>query len=266
MIARFILPLLLLAAAAPAAPGRDVAGNRMLALVAVKGPAWFAAKEGERSALRCTPDRRRCMRVVQADKDWAVEIYDGVPTKPEPAVRIAITGEAEPYYVAPWQHIVEEANGHWLVGALTTQTTGYSGGGASNETLTLYDLAPGANADPPEVLNTLIGGSVMIHACFSERDMKQRAGACHDLYEFTCALTLDPATRSGRPRFRLATKARTYPGSLIRADDNTPKRMTKRNLAWARDPACSYTRTLAWNGTTYAPDRPVPECSDYLTL
>lgn len=29
----------------------------MVALVAVKGLAWFAAKGDERSALRCTPDR-----------------------------------------------------------------------------------------------------------------------------------------------------------------------------------------------------------------
>ena len=48
--------------------------------------------------------------------------------------------------------------------------------------LTLYAAAPGV-AEPPPLLTVPNGGSVMIRACFGERDMRQRAGACHDLYD-----------------------------------------------------------------------------------
>lgn len=262
---RLALPLLLLAAAAPAAPVRDGAGNWILALVPVKGPAWFAAKEDVQSEMRCTADRRRCVRVVRIDKDSTVEIYDGVPTTPEPAVRIAVTGEAEPYRVMPWTQIVEQVDGHWLVGTLTTQSAYYSGGRASNVTLTLYEVAAGV-AEPPAVLDTLVSGSVMIRACFSETDMRDRAGACHDEYEFRGTLTLDPATSSGRPRFRLVTAARAYPRGVTRDGDNSGTRLTRRDLVWTRDPACSYARLFAWTGKAYAPDRAEPDCSQYLVL
>lgn len=264
-LATLVLPLALVGAAAPA-PTRDAAGNRLIALTPVKGPAWFAAKDDERSALVCTPDRQRCVRAVKADKDWALEVYDRVPAKPEPAVTIAITGEAEPNYLVPWTHIVAQPDGHWLVGAELTQSAYYSGGGASNTTLTLYDVAPGATTEPPAVLSTLVGGSVMIRACFGERDTRDRAGACHDRYDFNGTLTIDPANRADRPRFRIVTAARTYPGRLFRNDDNTQKRLTKRGLTWVRDPVCSYTRTFAWTGKEYAPDRPEPDCSQYLAL
>lgn len=44
------------------------------------------------------------------------------------------------------------------------------------------------------------------------------------------------------------------------------KRLTKRGLIWARDPVCSYTRLLSWKGAGYVPDRPLPDCSEYLVL
>ena len=98
----------------------------------------------------------------------------------------------------------------------------------------------------------------MIRACFGERDMRTRAGACHDLYEFSGALTLDAATRPGGPRFRLATRARTFPGRIGREDDNSAKRLTKRELVWARDPVCSYARLLSWRDPVGS--RPTGHC------
>ena len=265
MLARLALPLIAIAAAAPVAPVRDVAGNRMVALAAFRGPAWFAAKDGVRSAMRCTADRRWCARVVQAGRDFTVELYDRLPPTPRPMAAIAIAGD-DHTHVALWPHLVIQADGSMLVGAAVTQSTYYSGGAASTTDLTLYVATPGVT-EPPPLLSVPSGGSVMIRACFGERDMRARAGACHDLYEFSGALTLDPATRFGRPRFRLATRARTFPGRIGREDDNSAKRLTKRGLVWARDPGCSYARLLSWRDPVgYAPDRPLPECGDYLTL
>ena len=265
-LARLALPLIAIAASAPVAPPRDVAGNRMAALVAVKGPGWFAAKDGVRSAMRCTADRHWCARVVQVEHDFTVELYDRVPAAPRPMAEIAIAGD-DHIDVALWPHLVVQADGRVLVGAEVTHSTYYSGGAASTTDLTLYAATPGVT-EPSPLLSAPTGGSVMIRACFGERDMRERAGACQDLYEFTGTLTIDAATLAGRPRFRLVTRARTFPGRIGRDNDNSAKRLTKRGLVWARDPACSVTRLFSWSDKPagYAPDRPLPECSDYLSL
>lgn len=208
LVARLALPLVLLAAAQV----RDVAGNRLVALTVVKGPAWFAAKDGERSALRCAADRRLCVRVVHEGQDWTLELYDHLPAAPNPTTRIAIVTDGQISFVALWPNAVRQADGHVLVGAQVTQSTYYSGGGASNTALTLYDVM-GGTAEPQAVLDVSIGGSAMIRACSSELDRRMRAGACHDQYDFTGTLTLDPVTRAGHPRFRLTTIARTFPGA-----------------------------------------------------
>jgi hypothetical protein len=101
----------------------------------------------------------------------------------------------------------------------------------------------------------------------SDRAVRGRRGACSDRYEFAARLTLDPATRAGRPRFLFAARARTYPGRRVLAEDSTtapPLRPS--DLVWAADPACSYRRRIALDsaGADYVPDEPLPDCSDYL--
>jgi hypothetical protein len=149
---------------------------------------------------------------------------------------------------------------------LRIRSTGYSGGGASATRLTLLRFAPGAEGLAP-VLETPLGGSAMIRACFGRRDERNRAGACHDQYELVGNLTLDSANAGARPRFLLTTRARTYPGRLDRnADSTAAPPLRRRDLVWAADPACTYTRMFAFDAAAggYAPDRPLPDCDQYL--
>src|SRR3546814_5831390 len=68
----------------------------------------------------------------------------------------------------------------------------YSGGGGSASQLHLLELdgAPAAPALGGEVLVVPWEASLMIRACFSEEDMKDRLEACHDEYDFGATLAV----------------------------------------------------------------------------
>jgi hypothetical protein len=55
---------------------------------------------------------------------------------------------------------------------------------------------------------------------------------------------------------------------VIRTGDSRARgRLTRRDLVWWRDPACSYARRFAPDAAGhYAPDAPLPACSDYLDI
>ena len=261
-----IFSVLVLAGAIAAAPqhrpaaNADGAGNRMLAFSA---PAARGAADP--FAPHCTADRHWCARLSGAEGEgiWRLELSEGAG----PARRFDVAGpHDEESEFAIWPRIVVEASGTVLVGVEATRMTGYSGGGASATRLVLVRAEPGAGP-LHRVLDLPLRAMKDIRACFGPRDMRHRRGACSDQYEFAATLALDPATRAGRPHFLYSARARTYPGHVSTSSDSTtapPLRPS--DLRWWHDPVCSYRRRVAFDPAAgaYRPDRPLPECGDYL--
>ena len=263
-----ILAPFLLMFAAVEQPAADPAGNSIEPLRAERQAPPASGAE-PLPATVCTTARRWCATVRRDGESgpWALLIYpQGRGARGEPVRHRLEPGEEEADEVSVWPFLVREADGALLVGIKYYRRTMYSGGGAGVERLQLLRLA--GDAVPVPVLETPIGASAMVRACFSEEDMRQRAEACHDEYEFNGSLTLDPATAAGRPRFILTARARTYPGRVSRDEDSAERPpLRRRDLIWWRDPACSYTRRFAPDGAGhYAPDAPLPACSDYLDI
>jgi len=263
----FALPLLLsLVAAAPhrpAAPAAaaDGAGNRMAAF-----PPMSLPRPGDRPdpfVMHCSAEHW-CARMAQdqTGRGWSIGVGHGAGMP----MRADIEEGDEESEFAIWPHIVIEAGGAVLVGVEARRSTGYAGGGASGTRLILYRAEAGGGALHP-VLDLPIGAAKDIRACFDSADRRHRLGACSDQYEFDGMLTLDPATRTGRPHFIYAARARTYPGRRSTDSDSTTAPPLRRSdLRWWTDPGCTYSRRFAFdpreNG--YVPDRPLPACTDYL--
>lgn len=159
-------------------------------------------------------------------------------------------------------------HGDLLIGLRSTTSTPYSGGGAQATRLHLLHLSlqygsPRLNG---EVVDVPLSSNVLIRACFSEADMRQRAGACHDEYRSGAAITLTGAVADGMPVLGYAIVAESYPGGVSRQEDSLAKgRLRKSDLVWSRDEACSFETTFAFNPTTrrYEASEPGPDCSDY---
>lgn len=248
-----------------AVPGADGAGNRIEPLAAMPQPRATGADPVP--ATLCTAGRGWCATVRRDGESgpWALLISDRGPQ--DAPRRLALPEAAEDETeLSVWPSLVREADGTLLVGIIYYRRTMYSGGGAGAGRLRLLRLAGGAA--PTAVLEAPIEASSSVRACFSRADMRARLQACHDEYDFTGTLTLDPATAAGRPRFILTTVARTYPGRLSRDADSTRRpALRRRDLVWWRDPACSFTRHFAPDSAGhYAPDQPLPACSDYLDI
>jgi hypothetical protein len=253
------------ATAAVAQPVVDDAGNRMAALPAVDHVPSEQAQQ--RSTLHCTAARDVCLRAWRAADDgvWSLDVHDRVPAGANvaPTRRIAPPPGDNPgrESYAIWPHVIREASGALLIGALRNRSEGFSGGGAGMTQLVLLRLGS-AHAEPVEVLTVQTGYSAMIRACFSEEDYRSR-GACHDEYELTGTIRLAPAAAGGRPRLTLVTRARSFPRGA-RAEQEQ-RRIRRSDLVWEPDPACSYRRSFSFNPTSgrYEPDRALPECSSY---
>jgi len=169
--------------------------------------------------------------------------------------------------VSIWPVWTRLAGGGALVGLIDERRTMYSGGGASASTLTLYRLLPGS--DPSIMLELPWEASSMIRACFSERDFRQRAGACHDEYKFITQLSIAPGGAGGMPVLRYETEATSFPGAVSRTADSLAARpLKRRDLIHVINDRCSLTRLFRFDPGTgrYAPDAPLPDCSDYTDL
>lgn len=151
-----------------------------------------------------------------------------------------------------------------LAGVETQVNAMYSGGGATSTTLHLIAFLSGQL--PFEVLHVPQRAHMMIRACFSERDMKQRAGACHDEYSFDANFTLTGTSTAGMPVLRYRSKATSFPGSVSRSKDSLAGRpLHKRDIVTATDPRCSYQKLYRFTpeARSYVADTPPPDCSDY---
>ncbi|MFN7109527.1 MAG: hypothetical protein ACK4MY_15005, partial [Brevundimonas sp.] len=165
----------------------------------------------------------------------------------------------------PWTGLVRLADGGFLAGVEAGASSMYSGGGGQASELRLYRLdAAGAAGDAP-VLTVPIRGSLMIRACFSEADMKQRAGACHDEYSFDATLKTAGGS-DALPMLDYEAVATAFPRGVSRSEDSLEDApLTKADLVAEQDPKCSYQRRFVFDAAAgvYQPDRPLPDCSDY---
>lgn len=255
---------LLFAALAGLAQAADDAGNRAETLTPVK-----AVAEGDPQPMLCNAAKDVCA-IVRTNEEHGnradLEIYDR-PDGAAPIANLGLEGEIEPTRYRVWPGIVRLADGTLLVGAEENGFNGYSGGGGSATTLRLFRLdRRKADMPMPEIFTTVISAGISIRACFGERDMKDRRGACHDEYDFDAVLALDPVSTNGMPRLSKTTVATTYPGDVSRNEDSLAKgRLRKSDLVHKRREDCSYRRIFTFDpkSASYQPDSPEPDCSEF---
>lgn len=211
-------------------------------------------------------------RACTADGAWCVGLVQDEEPVVRPIVRAA--GALSPGLEAsdgavetfqPWVRLARLPGGDFLAGVEVGLSSMYSGGGGQATELRLYRLDANGDAGEAPVLTVPLRGSLMIRACFSEEDMKQRAGACHDEYVFEATLTA--AGEAGdMPVFDYVTTATAYPRGASRSEDSLEKPPLKpADLVTVRDPKCSYSRRFTFDAVAgeYRPDSALPDCSDY---
>ncbi len=253
-----LLPLLIAAAQAPAVPDPIV-----IALVAGEG------------GRQCLPDKSLCLdlpAVAEAGGSVKAASPSGeandlsLPFVPNDGETLSLW----PHLIAvPTHEGAAPESRQYLMGVIATQSAMYSGGGGSGSRLHLLslDTTPSSTRLGDEVLDVVWDSSLMIRACFSEADIKDRREACHDEYSFTGTLAGRSAEAGEWPVLTYRSVATAYPRTSRRSQDNSELRLTAADLVRETDPACSYERTLRYNPATsrYEMDRPAPDCSDYTT-
>jgi hypothetical protein len=253
--------ILALATATPALPQADLSGNRLEALTQRSD---LMKQDGP--PLLCTADAKWCAEISRdVDSDESeLHVFKGLPPSDQPLIHALTKTDDEDF--ALWPKIIRLADGGLMIGVEHQARTSYSGGGGSASTLELIRV----NLADPEagktVLTLPIAASLMIRACFSEKDQDLRRGACHDEYGFGAELALDPKTAAGPPRLVVETEATAFPAGSSRDGDSTTRgRLRKSDLVTAHDPVCSYRRIMTLDPKTdvYAPDTPAPNCEAY---
>jgi len=263
-----MLLTLLLAAAQPAADTAPASIPRMVELVA------------KDDGTHCLPDGQICFALPSvADADGLptdlVVSFPGSGDHEKTVIPLpAIAGEAQALQL--WPHAVwvrggDQADGRegleMLVGVIGEQRAMYSGGGGSGSRLHLlrFGMAPHAIALGGEVLDVVWNSSLMIRACFSEQDAKDRLDACHDEYEYKAVLKPGPDDGGELPSLTYRSFATAYPQTSRRSEDNSGQKLKLGDLAHWKDAECSYERVLRHNPATgrYEMDRPAPDCSVY---
>ncbi|KQO19668.1 hypothetical protein [Acidovorax sp. Leaf78] len=228
------------------------------------------------AAVGCTPDKL-CVEIAPSERgcegqacpngaadgtDVSLQLPGGQGDPAHMLYRIAGLPSADAY-ARLWPKLIRFKGG-LLVGVQMEERAMYSGGGASATTLHLIAFVP--DQSPFEVLRVPQSSSATIRACFSERHMKQRAGACHDEYNFDATLVLTQASAAGWPVLRYRSKATSFPGHVSRSKDSLAARpLRQRDLVTVTDPRCSYQRLFRFTpqARAYVPDTPAPDCTDY---
>ena len=163
-----------------------------------------------------------------------------------------------------WPKLIRLADGGFIAGVETRMSTGYSGGGGSATELRLFRVAAGQTPSAP-ILTLPIKGDLLIRACFSEADMEKRREACHDEYGFTGNLEIE-ALDGAMPALTYSTNAWAFPRGASRDEDSTTRGpLTTADLVRETDRTCSFRRRFLFDARTraYAPDRLLPDCSNY---
>jgi hypothetical protein len=259
---------ILLAAAQPAADTAPAAPSRMVELIAREG------------GQQCLPDGQICFELSEgADAgegpaDLLLSFPGSGDTEKTPLPLPAFAGE--PQGLRLWPRVVSVRSGdegdgqqglEMLVGVIAEQRAMYSGGGGTGSRLHLlrFGMAPHAIGLTGEVLDVDWDSALMIRACFSEQDAKDRLDACHDEYEYKAVLKPGPDDGGELPSLTYRSFATAYPQTSRRSEDNSGQKLKPSDLANWKDPECSYERVLRYNGATgrYEMDRPAPDCSVY---
>lgn len=214
----------------------------------------------------CTSDRRWCVLLAEPDEAGVIRPVlrsageAGTASYPPP-------GESFPEEShAVWPALVILEDGSFLAGVETRTTTSYSGGGGSATGLRLFHVSADGTAGAEPVLDVPVRASLMIRACFSEKDMRRRRGACQDEYSFSGRVGVAPSPAAGRPILTYTTEAWAFPRGVSRFGDSTQMRALRQDdMVRQRDAPCSFTRRFRFDATAgaYRPDSPLPECSDY---
>lgn len=220
-------------------------------------------------------------QVCTSDRTWCATLADDEAGQPELRITAGPTRQSLPLPALSesggfdttsrhlWPQLVSAGAGSYLVGVITEEHTAYSGGGAYASTLTLYRV--GAGSGIAAVLVVPWDSGSLIRACFSERDYRQRAGACHDEYTFTATLTA-AGDRNGNepPELHYRTTATSFPGRVSRqADSLAAGRLRRSDLVRVKNPECSFSRSFRFDRASraYQPDRPLPaDCTDFTEL
>lgn len=263
-----MLLTMLLAVAQSAPDVAPAARPRMVKLVA------------KDDGAHCLPDGKICFSLPSDEESDAlpanlVVSFPGSDDDEKTVLPLpAVTGE--PQALRLWPHAVwvrggNEADGRegleMLVGVIGEQRAIYSGGGGSGSRLHLlrFGMAPHAIGLGGEVLDVVWDGSLMIRACFSEQDARDRLDACHDEYAFKAILKPGPDDGGELPTLTYRSFATAYPQTSRRSEDNSGQKLKPGDLAQWKDPECSYERVLRFNNATgrYEMDRPAPDCSVY---
>jgi hypothetical protein len=216
------------------------------------------APAGDMAGRLCSDDRRWCVVPPEAEDGT---LYVDVGTKGESYWSLP-EGDGSAYRLVP--AIAPLKAGSALLLMEASRSVGYSGGGGDFKTWVVLHVAPDGAITP--ALRAPISGSLMIRACFSDKDMEQRLDACHDEYEMTGTIALRD-NGAAMPSIRYVTGARFFPRTIRRGVDSLSlPPLKKEDLVWAADPACSYDRTFTWDQANgqYASSAPLPDCSEYL--
>lgn len=263
-----MLLTMLLAAAQPAADAAPTSNPRMVELVA------------KDDGAHCLPDGQICF-ALPSEADTAglpanlVISFPGSGDAEKTVLPLpVIAGEPQTLRLWPqavWVRSGDEGDGRqgleMLVGVIGEQRAMYSGGGGTGSRLHLlrFGMAPHAIGLTGEVLDVDWDSALMIRACFSEQDAKDRLDACHDEYEYKAVLKPGPDDGGELPSLTYRSFATAYPQTSRRSEDNSGQKLKPSDLADWKDPECSYERVLRYNGATgrYEMDRPAPDCSSY---
>ena len=260
-----MLLTMLLAAAQPAADTAPAAADPHIV--------DLTAGEG---GQHCLPDGQLCLKLSGNPGAGAVPTnlilaFDN----PEKISLPLPVFSGNPKVLRLWPHVVkvrggDGANGGkgFLVGVVSEQRATYSGysDAARLHLLRLVEV-PHAIGIIGEVLDVVWNSSLMIRACFSEQDAKDRLDACHDEYEFKAVLKPGPDDGGELPSLTYRSFATAYPQTSRRTEDNSGQKLKLSDLAHWKDAECSYQRVLRHNPATgrYEMDRPAPDCSVYTT-
>ncbi len=259
------LPLLL--AAAPPAPAPPAAAPDPVVIALVAG------EDGR----QCLPDHSLCLDVPGDAESNDNGLMLTAPDTGKTDDLALPFGRDDGQTLRLWPHLVvlprEDGAAvdarHYLMGVVVSVSSAYSGGGGAGSRLHLVrlDTTPSTTRLGDEVLDVVWDSSLIIRACFSEQDMKDRREACHDEYRFTGTLAAGPADAGAMPALTYRSVATAYPRGARRSQDNSGVRLAAADLVHETDPECSHERTLRYNPATsrYEMDRPAPDCSDYTT-
>lgn len=263
-----MLLTMLLVAAQPMADAVPAPNPQLIELVA------------KDDGVHCLPDGEICFALPSGAESEALpaNLVVSFPESGDDANTVlplpALAGE--PQALRLWPHVVwvrggDEAGGgeglEMLVGVIGEQRAMYSGGGGSGSRLHLlrFGMAPHAIGLGGEVLDVVWDSSLMIRACFSEQDARDRLNARHDKYEYKAVLTPGPDEGGELPTLTYRSFATAYPQTSRRGEDNSGQKLKPGDLVDWKDPECSYERLLRFNNATgrYEMDRPAPDCLVY---